>query len=182
MHQKRMHTKMEKRTLIVGISVLVLIVAWFSYVEGTTIKKMNLGQLTREATYIVIGTVMNLEEKEVPYFEHRRALFTEVTLNVEQWFKGRSQAKGLVFRYLRGIGGRVFVGGAPTVTRGEKVLVFLAPDPRLENAPLEVVGLIQGRYVIRGDRAVQPEFKKGKPLQDFINEIQGLIATQNKRP
>lgn len=168
---------------IVSVGLLTLMIFCSSGAGALTLIKMDLGQLTAEATCIVIGTVTNQEGMGIPVLGRQR-IFTNVTVNVEQWIKGFAQTDELVFRHL---GGRVgnkgeWFNGAPTFTIGDKILVFLAPNPWLDDAPLCLVGSTQGRYFVRGNQVIQAEVKKELDLKGFVSDIKNLIADPNERP
>jgi hypothetical protein len=115
-------------------------------------RPMNLSDLVRESSQIVVGTVSKVNQgigrNHLPY--------TEVELNVSQTLRGQTGTT-LTFRQiglqsaLPAADGRRYVGlvaGMPQYQVGEHVVLFLGRDSSL--GLRTTIGLGQGKFVLRG--------------------------------
>lgn len=110
---------------------------------ATTLRALNIEELTSRADRIVAGRVLGVDLEEGP---HRAGAVARVTLEVERALKGPA-GRRLVFRTLAPSGGgdRI-VSGLPGFVPGEEIVLFLYPDSR--SGLTSPVGFGQGKFRI----------------------------------
>jgi len=130
------------------ISVIAIAIFLFSNTAFALLMEevTPLTELAQQADLVVVGHVANLEGQRV---SDRAEITTRVTLVVNQQVKGLAEPGTSLD--LQVAGGRIgdqleLVGGAPTFTMGEQVLVFLRHS---STNTLEVLGMAQGKYHIQ---------------------------------
>jgi hypothetical protein len=127
--------------------VLVAALALSARAAATVLVPADLTELTRDATAIVHGRVV---EVRAEWLEGRRAIDTYVTVAAATYLKGDLGASVT----LRVPGGRMgayrsFIVGAPVFNVGDEVVLFLGSQG--PSVPY-VLGLSQGAYRVRTDR------------------------------
>ncbi len=116
-------------------------------------RKMSLTQLTTKADHIVVGEVIDMHCYEGVWQAVGPTIFTDVTLRIEEEWKGKVKAKTLTVRVPGGEladGRRIVVSGMPKFTMNEKCLVFT----RKYEGTQWVFGHMQGKYRMKVKRVV----------------------------
>jgi len=116
----------------------------FGSSEASTVRAMNLEQMTDRADMIFTGRVVG---KRAEWNAERTRIYTYVTFEVETYLKGGSNARVATVRLLGGQVGRYLahLPGTPQFGIGEDVLLFCAGDQaRLPS----VLGLSLGKFTI----------------------------------
>ncbi len=144
---------MAKITVALAATMAVISVA--TRVEGTSLLRRNLAELTMLAEHILVGKVVALSdgfEGNVPY--------TKVTIRVTKSIKG-SRKKTFTFKQFgliepRDMGNgytnlNVSPPGWPRFKKNEKVIVFLYKSAALTGLRT-TVGLMQGKFTIKDGR------------------------------
>jgi hypothetical protein len=107
--------------------------------------------LARGSTYVVVAEVDGVERAEYPIAP---SVFTEVSLRIERHLLPGTDEPGSLLLRIPG-GGSVIVPGMPSFEVGERVVVFLEPQPTraFGDAPQSYlpVGLNQGVWRIGGE-------------------------------
>jgi hypothetical protein len=125
----------------------LLVAALPIVVNATVLVPTDLTELTKDATAIVHGRVVDVRAE---WLEGRRAIETYVTVAAATYLKGDLGASVT----LRVPGGRMgayrsFIVGAPAFNVGDEVVLFLGSQG--PSVPY-VLGLSQGAYRVRTDR------------------------------
>lgn len=115
--------------------------------EATVLRYLSAEELVSEADEVVHGRVISVEEK---WTADRKAIFTEVVLEIIEVFKGRARGSKLSFTFLGGErdGVRLFYEHQPSFSVDDEVLVFLRT--RIEGKPL-LMALSQGVWRVKRD-------------------------------
>ena len=129
--------------LLVG--VVMAIGAW-TPASATTMVQRSTEQLTVEADYVVEGVVSAIESR---VHEDHQFVYTYVTIDIEQRYKGRT-ADRVEVEVLGGVVGslRVTVPATPQFEIGERVVVFLQMNP---SDQIRVYGMAQGKFSVQTD-------------------------------
>jgi hypothetical protein len=141
--------------LVVGVLVT-------SQVDATVLVSADLPELVADARAIVHGRVVATQPQVA---EGSRTIETIVTVAADEYLKGDLGARVS----LRVPGGqlgfrRSVVIGAPVFTPGDQVVLFLGGSgPSLP----WIIGLNQGVYRVRGDRAGGRSIAKGRLLEEL---------------
>lgn len=112
--------------------------------SATTMLRVDLPELIQSAEVIIHGTVRRMESR---WSGDGRKIVTDVEIEVAETLKGQAGGTVLVTQP----GGRVGdigqkVGGQPSFTPGEEVVLFLE---RRRPQAFRVVGMAQGKYQVR---------------------------------
>lgn len=109
----------------------------------------SLRQLTRIADVIVIGEVV-LTESE--WNGSRTIILTRIDVRIEEILKGSVQGERLSFSQIGGQVGEIAasVGGTPSFTQGERVLLFLSKQ---QDKSLGISGIFHGKFTIETSEA-----------------------------
>jgi hypothetical protein len=109
----------------------------------------SLRELTRAADVIVIGEVV-LTESE--WNASRTIILTRIDVRIEEVLKGSVQGERLSFFQIGGQVGEIAasVGGTPSFTRGEHVLLFLS---KRQDKSLGISGIFHGKFTIEAMEA-----------------------------
>jgi hypothetical protein len=140
---------MRRSGLGIRLSAFALIAAFAlsSTAGATVLVPADLTELTRDATAIVHGRVVDVRAE---WTEGRRAIDTYVTVAVATYLKG-DLGSAVTLRVPGGRMGayRSFIVGAPIFNVGDEVVLFLGSQG--PSVPY-VLGLSQGVYRVRTDR------------------------------
>lgn len=144
--------------------------AWASSVGSP----LSISELAARADVIVLGVVVGARSA---WDDTGSVIVTVVDVRPEELLKGGPGPSVLRVRHL---GGRVgdqamVVAGAPSFADGERVLLFLAGDPRRE---LTVVGLAQGKFTVTQDGLGRhvARYGEGRGQQEvLLDEARQLI-------
>jgi hypothetical protein len=131
-------------------------------------RKVELPEMVSRAGTIVHGIVLSNESRE----EENGAIYTYTTVSVIEELTGRSSEETVVVRNMGGTVGSkgLRVTDVPTFEPGEEVILFLEPEPRVEETDL--VGWEQGAF-----RAVDGIVQRNQePVETFKSEIRSLLA------
>jgi hypothetical protein len=109
----------------------------------------SLRQLARAADVIVAGEVVLTQSD---WNAARTTIWTRIDLRIEEVLKGPVKGEGLSFSQLGGqVGGiAASVGGTPSFTQGERVLLFLS---RRQDMSLGISGIFHGKFTIEPSEA-----------------------------
>ncbi|MCX6955864.1 MAG: hypothetical protein NTV51_27285 [Verrucomicrobia bacterium] len=148
------------RTLLLAAVLAVLCPA----VRATTIVPPTFPELVAEADCIIQGTVESIVSRPVST-ARGEAIYTDVTLSVEQCLKGTAGGR-IVLTFLGGELGtkRLAIPGVPRFQVGAREILFVQRNGR-QLCPL--VGFFHGRYRVLRDAASQLEYvarDNGQPL------------------
>lgn len=148
----------------------VLIMGFHAHNEFALVKSMNTKELTKKADSILIGKVVHMESR---WNGKRTKIFTHVTIAVEEYIKGTSDAKRITIRIPGGEVGDIaeIVSDVPRFEEGERVLLFLPPSS------FPIVGWFQGKYTIERNRVLE----KGMPVEVFLNQIKASMKQDQKK-
>jgi hypothetical protein len=124
------------------------ILCWAPFVSATTVISLNLDGLVANADGIVVGRVLGSESH---WNDSPRIILTVHTIAVSETLKGEDDASIEVFTVGGTVGNITLdVPGMATFSQGETAVVFLE-EAGIFNT---VLGLSQGKFTVRGDRAV----------------------------
>ncbi len=128
-------------------------------------RKIPIPELRERAHWIVIGRVGDVTSVWNP---DRTMIYSRARISVQDWIKGTKPRHELVVRTEGGRVGRItcYVSDEPCFATGERVLLFLEPDPDSPGTQ-KVIGLFQGKYTIKDERIVE----NGLALSDFMTRI-----------
>jgi hypothetical protein len=181
------------KRLMTTLAATLLAIVSSAELFATTVRTMSNRELTEQADVIVIGK--GLTSRTV--WQGRR-LFTLVNLNVSETLKGAPQASVTVAvpggtDLNRRVPVSMSFPGAPTIKRGEEVVLFLAHTPAVSDGYV-VLGFSQGKFSIlaqpAGDQVVSrdltniqlqggvgvvPGAASRVPLSRFRAEIRGYL-------
>jgi len=156
-----------RRTLALAAA---LVIVGVSTVGATTLIRMDLDDLARDANLIVVGTVVDVEGR---WDDSLTFVHSDVTLQIEQSLRGNAPAE-LVLRTPGGqIGGIAQrAEGAATFEPGERVLVFLTT---WDDGAYKVLGYTQGksRLIAEADgrERLRGGVVEGRTLDGVVREL-----------
>jgi len=133
----------------------------------STMIKYDLEQLSKGSEKIVIGKVIYTESS---YLEAGKAIYTFVTIEVDEVIKGDVVAGQIVLRVPGGSVGdeTMEVSHAPSFMIGEEVLVFVA---RQTDGQDVIYNAENGKYTIEDGIVVE----EGVPLENFVLAIRAYL-------
>lgn len=134
---------MRSRTLLrLGAGLALALLAPWGVATATTMRLLDLENLSGQAELIVTGTAVS---REVVASRDGRYPFTFVTFKVDEVLKGQARDRQLVLRFDGGDLGaeRLVVHGIPELVSGERYLLFLQGNGRLA---CPIVGWWQGHF------------------------------------
>jgi hypothetical protein len=130
------------------LTLTVLLVFFASAAHATTVLRVDVDDLTDQATVVVRGEVESVVSKWVET-ESAKSICTLVTLKVTRVLKGKAEARIVVTCPGGKVGdSQLKVSGVPEFVKGEKAVVFLWKNRFGDYLPL---GMNQGRFRIRKD-------------------------------
>ena len=134
----RILTMLIKKQVLLLIAISMLISAT---VSATTLKKMELYDLTIEADLVVRAEALSVEERFDPLDRHRHNYFT---LKTEEILKGQAAANFIVrlVAPYRNLMYAAKIVGQPEISVGGDYLLFLRKKDNL----YFIIGMIQGQY------------------------------------
>jgi hypothetical protein len=149
-----------KKALIAWCNLVLVLWGCAGY---AAMRKIPIGDLTRKADTIVLGTVT---QQTSAWDAKYAAIYTDVTLEVERVLTGPPRAVVT----LRVPGGRVGGMGMgtsndATFRQGERVIVCLDTNA----VPSTVVGMQQGRFTVEDDRVIRAD--ETWSLREFIAAV-----------
>ncbi|MCG8346428.1 MAG: matrixin family metalloprotease [Chloroflexales bacterium] len=132
----------------------------------------SVADLAGEAEYIVIGAVRNVQSD---WNADQSAMFTTVDIDVQEYLKGSDAAPTLTLTLPGGVVGTIsqIDPNTPVFTSDTSVLLFLKQGSA---AGMSIVGGWQGRYLIEGEEAFQPETQRRVPLAPLKDEIKAAAV------
>ena len=151
---------------------------------ATTVRPLNLEQLTARAGHIVVGRCISV--RDLPQTAHGMPV-REVTIRVDRALKGGS-GPTLTFRMVAPDDSDADLRGVPRFRPGEDLLLFLYPTGR--SGLTSPVGLGQGKFVRRmgkhggeesvnafGNSSVLPgeRGREGHRTADLVRAIEELV-------
>lgn len=135
------------RIRVYGLTCVLLMVAGLA--SATTIVMPDDAQLIGKSPVIVEGTVLSTAAAEVD-----GRIYTDTVVAVSRALKG-AVAETITVRELGGVAGERFtkVFGTPEFTEGERVLLFLEPNPRGGYRTMDLfVGKFEAASTLSGQR------------------------------
>jgi hypothetical protein len=127
-----------KRYLVGLVALLMMTVP----ASASTFISMDLDQLIAESEMVVVARVV---KTSYGWSERGGLIVGRNILAVQETLKGQAPAKLAVRTFGGEVGGfRVEAHGMPQLTKGEKVILFLARDEH--TGTLQIVGYQQGHY------------------------------------
>jgi hypothetical protein len=137
---------------------------------------VSLDDLTRNALVIVEGTVDRMSSA---WNDERTQIRTTVRIKADAFYKGDDGSGGVDLVLLGGVVGEdgLAVVGQPSFSTGERVLVFLRPDWKVNKTP--VVAMEHGKFTI-GGLGVGPDVLVSKAGERYSrNEVIATIRRIN---
>ena len=140
---------------------------------ATTVKVLDLDELTRKATHVVAGEVTGREAGWLG-----RLLVTRVTLKVADCMKGPCESQALTIHVLGGEaeGLAMHVEGSPSLDEGESVVLFLQPAGA---GVLRPVGMAQGKF---GLSSLDPRARATRDLKGLVFHRDGVAIRNHVDP
>ncbi len=141
-------TSTRRRTCLAAL-VIALAVTAPALVGSTTLLKMDVERLARDAVMVVLGHVAwDYSVRPDP----QGPIFTYAGLEVSGCVAGTCP-ETVVLKHEGGTVGEltIFIPGMPAFTPGDEVLLFLEPDPGGEKDAYYTVGMVQGYFKIVTD-------------------------------
>jgi hypothetical protein len=131
----------EVRILARSLSLLPLLLALAPRAGASVALELTIGDLTREADLVVIGTVRSTG---VAWSGDHRRILTRASLEAEEAWKGTLPGSGVVLLLPGGQldGLSQEISGTPEVIVGERVILFL----RHRGDSFRLVGMAQGLF------------------------------------
>ena len=129
-------------------------------VRPVAVTPMTVEELVAGSDHVVIGTVQVVHPR---WNATRTSIVTDVSITAQEYFKSTTFKPELLLTLPGGTveGLTVKVEDVPTFDVADTVLLFLKDRPTGE---LQVVGLSQGVYYVRGTRAVHAPSGRATPL------------------
>lgn len=145
------------RMSVIGLLSLSLVGLGVVAVDGASVKKMNVADLTYHGDLIIQGVVTSLSDG----FDGNNLPYTEVTMWVFESVRGGTEGAFYSFRQFgllapKDVGGgltnvMVSPDGWPKFALGEEVLLFLYQTTSLGFQ--STVGLLQGKFTVENGQA-----------------------------
>ncbi len=176
--------------IFVGVLIVTFLLV-SSGREGLALMlKVSLEELTDTSQSIIVGTVTDIRSQ---WNKERTAIYTHVTISVEEQVKGTSYPREVTIRQPGGKVGdiRMKVSDMPTFKKGEEVVVFLEMEKGKE--VLRVTGMMQGKFSVKidpttGEKVMVSEEKvlvssgcnlyreeqKEVSLEEFVKKIKAI--------
>jgi hypothetical protein len=130
---------------MISLFTILFLAGAVTTASGTTTgSPPSLRELTRVADVIVVGEVA-LTQSE--WNASRTIIWTRIDVRIEEVLKGPVKGERLSFSQIGGQVGEIAasVGGTPSFTQGERVLLFLSK--RQDNS-LGISGIFHGKFTI----------------------------------
>jgi hypothetical protein len=181
------------KRIAAGVVTAMLVVAGVVELQATTARRMSNRDLAEQAQVIIIGQATSVR----PAWEGR-TLVTLVTVNVAERIKGEP-GDAVTVALPGGVDANRKVpvamtfAGAPTITPGEEVFLFLGRDDDVSSGYV-VLGFSQGKFsvvqepggrkvvsrdltqiMLQGGTGTVPGAVSYTSLADFRNEIIGYV-------
>ncbi len=155
----------------VVLTLLLLVMAWALPARAVMIK-YDLEQLSVGSEKVVIGEVVDMESR---YLVPGQAIYTFVTIRVDEVIKGKSVSDELVIRVDGGTVGDVemTVTHAPSFQVGEEVLVFVTKQ--IDGQDI-VYNAENGKYTIVDGNVVE----KNVPADNFTMVIRAYLENERQ--
>ncbi len=155
-------------TLLILLFVSVCTVLLAPDSSQALLRKVELPEMVSRAGTIVHGIVLSNESR----MAEDGTIYTFTTVSVVEELTGTSSGETVVIRNMGGTVGSkgLRVTDVPTFEPGEEVILFIEPEPRVEET--ELVGWEQGAF-----RAVDGiVLRNGQPIETFKSGIRSLLA------
>lgn len=151
------------------LSKVITIVLFFSSLLYPQSNGLN--KLISDSKVIVVGSVKNIQCK---WDKEKKNIWTFVTIDTEQFIKGKKEGGELTIRIPGGVVGDIGerVSGTPEYKVGEYVLSFLAED--IDDF-FYVNGWQEGKYVFKGGNWIG---NSNEYPEQFLNDIKLIIHKQ----
>lgn len=134
------------KRLLALAGVLVMLAAYNTPTQATTVEAKSLREMVVDAPSIVHGTVLGTSSR---WNDDRSLIVTEIRIEVHEVLKGDAVGEVVITQPGGTVGKlRVDAAGAVAFREGEETILFLDRSPR---GITYVVGLSQGRYDVKAD-------------------------------
>lgn len=174
---------MMKRTKPIIISAVIAVVIALSVVAlykydttattgiHTALVPYDLNQLSEQSDVIILGTVKNIEQPITNQTEKITRTFTKVNLEIEQELTGNYQNNEIQVTLLGD--GKQSVDGQPSLTSGERVVLFLSHTTKdtVFGDTYVPLGGFQAKFYIDTNRIAHNEKHGDVPEQTLIDQI-----------
>lgn len=153
-----------------------------------TLEPLNDTELSNNSDMVVIGTVKEIlpskwnsadgkRPNNTDSFNLESLIYTDITINVDKFFKSSSSSREVTVRVYGGTVGNdtLVVDFEPTFQPGEKVLLYLMKDATKGTSNIgpehfKVTGLMQGKFTLTDDgKAVR--FDKTIGQDELLSKI-----------
>jgi hypothetical protein len=171
-----MYPRLQSRTRWLVLAVFCLAWPLASPAELTirpvAVTPMTLGELVAGSDHVVLGTVQVVQPR---WDATRTSIVTDVSVTTSEYFKSTTFKARLLLTLPGGTleGLTVKVADVPVFAVGDTVLLFLKEHPAFG---LQLVGLSQGVYYVRGPRAVHAPSGATTSLDDLRARLRSLVG------
>lgn len=161
-----------------AMKTVTLSVILFVFICGLNENSLFAQEHTMTARELVIGSelvvVGQVKSVRSEWSDDRSFIFSDVTIEVEEYVKGGQAGKSVTVRHLGGEVGEVgeFYSHTARFQAEEEVLVFLDRDPR---GTLRVAGGEHGKFRITRDRVTGQRMVEGRaPLENVTRDLRTI--------
>jgi len=142
--------KLKHNSFLSAATLLILLFGFFSHIEAQ--KKVNLIQkkieeLSDQSDLVVVGKVSKIHSK---WNKDKNRIYTDVTVDVEEFVKGSESGKTIVITHPGGEVGSVgeWYSYAPKFKPSEEVMLFLHKN---KQGDLNVTKSAKGKFNVKKD-------------------------------
>lgn len=160
------------------LAVAVLTAGLFGSAQATTVKAMNLDELTQRSDSIIVGEVTSITTKTPQ--ETGSYPETHTTFEVQDTLAGAQKTQAITVSTIGGPAGNGLVTkvpGMPEFRVEEKVVLFLVSDAA--KGVFIPTGLSQGVFRVKVDPESQKEYIVNQSVDLGIGDLQG-VSDQSK--
>ena len=165
-----------KRVCLVLLAVVAAMSGGTKSSRASLLRAMSLGELTQTADSIVVGNVVSVSAAWD--LQHRR-IISIIEVDIEETWKGPSPANRRIAIVQPGgsVGEmEMTVGGMPSFSVGEKLLLFLQGQRRFQ-----VAGMSQGKRGVVWNEASKQWQAEAPDTEDVVEVGPGAKLRQAKR-
>ena len=134
----------------------------------------NLKTLTKNSEVVLIGKVSKQESK---WNENKSAIYTDVTIEVNEYLKGKTEEKSITVSHLGGEVGEVgeLYTHIPTFKEQEEMVLFVKMNKN--DGKYRVYNGDNGKIeIIENNNSKEKFTKSNKKVDDLRNEINNYLA------
>lgn len=136
----------------------------------STIQK-TVTELTEKSNLVVVGKVLGIHSE---WNKGKTRIYTNVTVNVEEFVKGSEPVKNIVITHLGGEVGSVgeIYSSTPRFKTNEEVMLFLHKNKRGE---LNVTKGAEGKFIVKRDKATKMKMlENGESVENIKTLIRNI--------